>query len=118
MFTRFCLPILTILLMAPACHGLEVTAVLSSPAQPYATALQAFSRHLQALPPLQDSNGSHRDITIRPIILSGEEHPDALRIKQGEKPQDLPPMRTERVILKINPTMIDKLGLTLQEGQP
>ncbi len=42
----------------------------------------------------------------------------ALRIKQGEKPQDLPPTRTERVTLKLNRTMIDKLGLKLQEGQP
>lgn len=42
----------------------------------------------------------------------------ALRIKNGESLQGLPPLRADRVVLEINRPMIDKLGLKIQEIQP
>jgi putative ABC transport system substrate-binding protein len=42
----------------------------------------------------------------------------ALRIQNGESIQGLPPLRPDRVVLKINHTMTDKLGLKIQEIQP
>ncbi len=42
----------------------------------------------------------------------------ATQIQKGIAPQHLPPLKTLKVDIKINRTIIDKLGLKLQEGQP
>jgi putative ABC transport system substrate-binding protein len=79
MLNRLCLLILFLLQTASVCHGFEVVAVKSSAAQPYAEALEAFSRHLLALSPVRGTKSINPDITVTPLSVATDDHGAALR---------------------------------------
>lgn len=78
MLKKLCLTLFILLSTAMTCHGLEVVAVKSSPAQPYEDALQSLHQHLTSLYPVYGPKTIQPDIAITSITLSKEDRAEAV----------------------------------------